>query len=112
MDKVARYKKIARQVAEGVANFGPPPIGIEYIRVYDEADGQFTLFTDGWDGGNRLYGCFLHFDIHKDGKIWIRQDGTDLAIVDDLLEAGVPKEDIVLAFYHPKMRQYSEFAVA
>jgi hypothetical protein len=29
-----------------------------------------------------------------------------------LLEAGVPKEDIVLAFHEPEMRQYTEFAVA
>lgn len=112
MDKIAHYKKIAREVTEGVANFGSPPIGIEYIRVFDDTHGQFTLFTDGWDGGNRQYGCFLHLEVHPNGKIWIRHDGTDLAVVDDLLEAGVPKEDIVLAFYPPKMRQYSEFAIA
>lgn len=33
-------------------------------------------------------------------------------IVDRLLEAGVPKEDIVLAFHHPLLRSRTEFAVA
>ena len=28
-----------------------------------------------------------------------------------LLEAGIPKEDIVLAFHSPDMRPYTEFAV-
>lgn len=27
----------------------------------------------------------------------------------DLLAAGVPKEDIVLGFRHPQVRQYTEF---
>jgi hypothetical protein len=37
---------------------------------------------------------------------------TEDGIATDLLEAGVPKEDIVLAFHAPEMRPYTEFAVA
>jgi hypothetical protein len=33
-----------------------------------------------------------------DNKIWIQQDETEDGIASDLLEAGVPKEDIVLGF--------------
>ncbi|MCG6137968.1 MAG: XisI protein [Nostoc sp. LLA-1] len=29
----------------------------------------------------------------------------------DLVCAGVPKQDIVLAFHEPQMRQYTDFAV-
>ncbi len=42
----------------------------------------------------------------------IEEDWTEGGIATDLLEAGVPKEDIVLAFHPPKMRPYTEFAVA
>ncbi|WP_445305151.1 MULTISPECIES: element excision factor XisI family protein [unclassified Microcoleus] len=28
------------------------------------------------------------------------------------MKAGVPKEDIVLAFHEPEVRQYTDFAVA
>ncbi|MEH2181421.1 element excision factor XisH family protein [Nostoc sp.] len=31
--------------------------------------------------------------------------------ITDLLQAGVPKEDIVLGFRYPKVRQYTGFAV-
>ncbi|WP_411268026.1 element excision factor XisI family protein [Nostoc sp. PA-18-2419] len=30
----------------------------------------------------------------------------------DLVRAGVAKQDILLAFHEPKMRQYIDFAVA
>ncbi len=47
-----------------------------------------------------------------DDKIWVEEDRTMYGFVDELLAAGVPRADIVLAFQPPKMRQYTEFAVA
>ena len=40
-----------------------------------------NLFTDGWKGNSRDYGCFMHFEVKDDGKIWLRRDGTDLNVV-------------------------------
>ena len=48
----------------------------------------------------------------RDGKFWIEEDWTEDGIATDLVRAGVPKEDIVLAFHEPKLRQYTDFAVA
>jgi hypothetical protein len=48
----------------------------------------------------------------RDGKFWVEEDWTEEGIATALLTAGVPKEDIVLAFHEPKMRQYTDFAVA
>ena len=42
----------------------------------------------------------------------IQYDDTEEGIATDLLEAGVPKADIVLGFRHPKIREYTGFAVA
>ena len=39
------------------------------------------------------------------------RDGTEIGVANELVEAGVPKTDIVLAFYAPYRRQYTEFAV-
>jgi hypothetical protein len=36
----------------------------------------------------------------------------EVGIATELVEAGVPKEQIVLGFRPPEMRQYTEFAVA
>jgi hypothetical protein len=46
----------------------------------------------------------------RDHKFWIEEDLTEDGIANDLVQAGVPPEDIVLAFHEPKMRQYTDFA--
>jgi len=38
--------------------------------------------------------------------------GHYLVLDFDLMEAGIPKEDIVLGFRYPKIRKYTGFAVA
>lgn len=48
----------------------------------------------------------------KNGKVWIQHDGTESGIAGELLEAGIPRDHIVLAFHHPSKRQYTSFAVA
>jgi XisI protein len=46
-----------------------------------------------------------------DEKFWVQHDGTEDAIADQLVEKGVPKKDIVLAYHAPYVRQYTEFAL-
>ena len=65
----------------------------------------------GWDGEKRIHGIMLHIDI-KDGKIWIQHNGTERRIAQYLLDLGVPKQDIVLAFHSPTRRKYTDFAVS
>jgi XisI protein len=58
-----------------------------------------------------VHSVVLHLRI-KNSKVWIERDGMEEGIATDLLEAGIPKEDIVLAFYRPERRAITEFAVA
>ena len=55
------------------------------------------------------HGCLIHLDIIE-GKIWVQRDGTEYGVANELLEAGVPKEHIILGFKSPRMRQYTQFA--
>ena len=48
----------------------------------------------------------------KDDKIWIEEDWTEDGVATDLLQKGVSREEIVLAFHPPHVRQYTEFAIA
>jgi hypothetical protein len=48
----------------------------------------------------------------KNGKFWIYYDGLEDSVATYLLVKGVPKSDIVLAFYSPEKRKLTEFAVA
>lgn len=78
--------------------------------IFDIKNHHYLVFHLGWEDLKRVYGCIIHIDI-KDGKIWIQRDNTEVGIANELLAAGVPKQDIVLAFHAPYKRKFTEFAV-
>lgn len=81
------------------------------LTVFDRQNGQFLLMDEGWEGFKRIHVVWVHVEL-TEGKFWIQKDGTEDGIAVDLMNAGVPKERIVMAFQHPGRRQYGEFAVA
>jgi hypothetical protein len=112
MDSVNKHKNLVRKLLTEIANRFRQSNRWEIIEAFDEEHGQYLLFTDGWQGEKREYGCFMHLDVKPDGKIWLRRDGTDLDIGQQLLDEGVAKSELVLAFHSPKMRELSDFAVS
>ncbi|WP_445631175.1 XisI protein [Nostoc sp. DSM 114167] len=80
----------------------------EVQTIFDEQQDHYQLLYVGWRGNKRDFGCILHLDI-KNGKIWIQHDGTEIGIANQLVEMGVPKQDIILAFHEPYVRQFTEF---
>jgi hypothetical protein len=78
--------------------------------IFDTEREHYQVVHLGWEEQNRVYGCVIHVDI-KDGKIWIQRDRTETGIANELVAAGVPKEDIVLAFKSPYLRPLTGFAV-
>jgi len=113
MDKVNRYRETIRQVLELYANWSKRKPGIDVVTelVVDAQQNHFELLDIGWERECRVHHVILHLDIIN-GKIWIQHDATNRPVADALLEAGVPHEDIVLAFHPPEVRQYTEFAAA
>ncbi|MEB3211417.1 MAG: XisI protein [Leptolyngbyaceae bacterium] len=80
----------------------------EVQTVFDVDRDHYQLLYVGWRGAKRRFGCILHVDI-KNGQIWIQHDGTEEGLANRLVEMGVPKHDIVLAFHEPEIRQYTGF---
>jgi hypothetical protein len=96
MDKIANYKSIVKSAIKQYERDDHPE-GYEEFEtqvVTDDINGHYYLMDVGWHSMQRIHGCILHLDIKQD-KIWIQQDWTDSGIADDLMAAGVPKEDIV-----------------
>jgi hypothetical protein len=80
--------------------------------VFDRARDRYLLMNVGWDRKRRVHGCLVHIDI-IDGKLWIQRDGLEHGVATELVDAGIPKDRIVLAFKPLEMRQFiPEFAVA
>src|SRR4051812_1879444 len=72
--------------------------------VFDRDQDHYLLMLVGWEGVRRVHGCLVQVDIIA-GKFWIQRDGTEYSIGQELLDAGVPKDRIVLAFRSLEMRR-------
>jgi hypothetical protein len=78
--------------------------------LFDAERHHYQVLNIGWKKQRRIYGVIIHVDI-KDQKIWIQRDGTEIGIANELIAAGVPKEDIILGFHAPYKREFTDFAV-
>jgi len=110
MDKLTQYRTYIKQLICHYAS--PPPVNAETLEmqtVFDTEHDHYQLMMVGWENDQRIHSCPLHLDL-KDHKIWIQQNNTDRRIAYELVEMGVPKEDIVLGFHPPYRRQFTEFA--
>lgn len=84
--------------------------GTEIQLLFDTERHHYQVLHIGWtQQRKRVYGIVIHVDI-KENFIWVQRDGTEIGIANELLEAGVPKQDIVLGFHSPYKRQFTEFA--
>lgn len=111
MDKLISYRETVRSVLDDYANWlAKPESGIRYEVVFDPALDHFELVRFGWDKHRRVHGVLFHLDIIG-GKIWVQYDGTDRPIAEELVRAGVPKEDIVLAEHPPEVRAHTGYGV-
>ncbi len=84
---------------------------LEDVLVLDGQHDHYLLIAMGGQGKERIKENTIHVRL-RDGKIWIEEDWTEDGVVTDFLQAGVSREDIVLAFHPPHLRQYTEFALA
>lgn len=111
MDPLEQYRALVKNLLSELATIKPAATEVEPQLVFDDEHNSYQLMYIGWNGSWRLHGAVIHVRLRND-KIWIEEDGTEDGFAAHLLEAGVPKSDIVLAFHAPWKRQYTEFAVA
>jgi hypothetical protein len=110
MDKLERYRQIVRGVIAEYARYKPAYGEIETEAVMDPDRDHYEVMHVGWDGDRRVHGSVVHIDIIG-GKVWLQYDGTSRPVADELMEAGIPREDIVLAFHPPRVRPLTGFGV-
>ena len=111
MDKLEKYRQA---IQDFLTDYASVPIAngeIESYTVFDLVGDHYQVMSVGWNGYRRVHGCVLHVDI-KDGKVWIEHNSTESRVAYELMEMGVLREDIVLGFQFPALRQYTEFATA
>lgn len=118
MDAKSNYREIIKKIITSYTEIPYADENIKLETIFDTQQDRYLLMIIGrekinpqYSATKRVHGCLIHLDIIDD-KIWIQRDGTEKGIANDLLEANVPKEKIVLAFYDPQIREETGFAVA
>lgn len=111
MDTLENYRQIIRRILTEYARVPYAYGEIQIEPVFDRESDRYLLIILGRENDRRVHGCLAHIDIIN-GKVWIQRDGTEHGIANELVEAGVPKDQIVLGFRSPELRKHTEFAVA
>ncbi|MEH2124186.1 XisI protein [Nostoc sp.] len=110
MDTLDNYRQIIQKILNEYAQLPYAYGELERQLIIDQTANHYLLLTLGWENNHRVHGCLVHIDIIND-KIWIQRDGTEYGIANELVNAGISKNQIVLAFQPVDVRQYTEFAV-
>lgn len=109
-DKLTNYQQIVQQLLVEYAEIKPAYGEIEVETIFDTQRDRYQIVHLGWQHKRWVHHCAIHLDIRHE-KIWIFYNSTERDIAADLVELGVPKQDIVLGFYPPFMREMSDYAV-
>lgn len=110
MDKLIHYRNAVLQLLNQYAQIKPAFGNIKMELIADKEHDYYQLVSVGWDGDKRIHGCPLHLDINA-GQVWVQHNGTEEDIGEELMQLGVAKEDIVLGFLPPQMRQFSQYGI-
>lgn len=111
MDRVDELRTIVKDLIRKYAQIPASYGDVVAEPVYDDAGGHYQLWHIGWQQKKRVHGCILNIQL-KDGKLWIQHDGIEHGVTDELLEAGVQPEELVLAFFTTAERKHLPFAIA
>jgi len=111
MDRLETYRTLIKRLLTEEAAIKPASEDVDAHLSFDDERASYQLMYIGWQGSWRMHGVVVHVRLRND-KIWIEEDGTEAGFASQLLAAGVPKSDIVLAFHAPWERKFTEFAVA
>lgn len=110
LNKVALRQAIIKVLQDYLKFLGDDPES-EIQLVIDETQDHYLLIETGWHQNRRIYGTLIHIDIINK-KIWIQQDGTEEGIANELVNLGIPPQQIVLAYKNLERRKITDFAVS
>jgi hypothetical protein len=111
MDTATKYRYLIRSI---LTEYTQVPYAYGDLRletVFDTGSDRYLVVVLGRENGRRVHSCLIHVELIE-GKIFIQQDGTEQGVATELVQAGVPKDCIVLGFRSPELRKHTEFAVA
>ncbi|HEV3263158.1 MAG TPA: XisI protein [Gemmataceae bacterium] len=111
MDPLSTYRQAVERVLTVYTKIPYAHGDLRCEALFDREHDRYALITLGWNAGKRVHFPLVHIDI-VGGKVWIEKDNTEDGVASELVQADIPKSQIVLAFRPPDARKHTEYAVA
>ena len=111
MDSLNKYREAVEKVLNDVAHLPTVSPDLEHKTLFDSKSDNYAVLELGWDKARRMHALIAHVEIIN-GKVWVQEDNTDLAIAEELADAGIPENDIVIGFHPPNVRPFTNYATA
>jgi XisI protein len=111
MAPIEHYRAVVAALLTDMAEAIAPTPDIEHVIVADHERDQYILLFVGWKQGKRLLDMGVYIRI-RDGKIWIEANYGPDRVAEQLVDAGIPRHDIVLGFQPPHLRVLTDYAAA
>ena len=111
VEEIENYRRILCEVIERHARLAASTPQPETVPVCDTEHDNYLLVDVGWETEERAHYVVAHLRL-RDGKVWIEKDGIEYGIARDLLAAGIPAKDIIMAAYSPRPIPLTELAAA
>ena len=114
MEKVTRYREVIHRLLTAYRAFLTEltQTDVDTEVLCDDDNGQYMVMRIGWRAGTRVHRPLFYLRLRAD-KVWVEEDWTKEGIATELMRAGVPASDIVLAFNPPTLRnELPAFAAA
>ncbi len=111
MEKIKKYEKAILDIINSQR-----PVILQdpdcYV-IIDKEKFHYQILIEGWGAKEKhALKVFMHFHIKPTGKIYILENHSSTDVDEELIEQGVSKSDIVLAFLPNYAREYSGYAMA
>lgn len=108
---IKHKEKVILSILNENQQLSPEEEAYQRIVIADKDNHHYQLLATGWATSNRFVNVLLiHLQIKPDGSIWLLENNTELHITDELVNRGIPKSEIVLAFHPPQYRAMAGMA--
>lgn len=111
MDRLEPYRQAVVALLRDMAEAMSPDDQAAPVVITDREHDHYQLLVLGWAQGERIFDPAVHISL-RNGKVWIEQNTTPERVGELLIAAGVPRDQIVLAFQPAELRHLTDFAVA
>jgi XisI protein len=106
--QLSKAKRMIRETLQELVGVDSRGI-IEFEAIFDDEHSRYQVIAIGWEGMRQVLHTIAYVEI-KDGLIWVQADNTDYGIAEEFVRQGIAKNQIVLGFQPPSVRQYTDFA--